>query len=214
MVAIIHNSGNAKKQDAILSAAQLRLGRYGFEKTTMSEIAADLNLSKASLYYYFPDKESLWCAVLDKEQDEFFSLMNSRLKEFYDPETIISEFVKWRHGYFTTFLNLTTFRFSDRNEIRPHYRAMIDKFRKHEEEQVAGILKQGVKSGVFDIENPEQTARMFLEILHGLRLVVVRQRPMMELAGEDYDKMLRKQQDFLKLFIRSVKNHNQLNPKK
>ncbi|MEI7661126.1 MAG: TetR/AcrR family transcriptional regulator [Bacteroidota bacterium] len=214
MVAIIHNSGNAKKQDAILSAAQKRLGLYGFEKTTMSEIAADLNLSKASLYYYFPDKESLWCAVLDKEQDEFFSLMNSRLKEYYDPETIISEFVKWRHGYFTTFLNLTKFRFSDRNELRPHYRTMIDKFRKHEEQQVTGILKQGVLSGVFDIENPEQTARMFLEILHGLRLVVVRQKPMVELTGEDYDNMLKKQQDFIALFIRSVKNHNQINPKK
>jgi TetR/AcrR family transcriptional repressor of mexJK operon len=30
----------------------------------MAEIAADLTISKASLYYYFPDKRNLFAAVL------------------------------------------------------------------------------------------------------------------------------------------------------
>lgn len=206
MVAIIHQSGNSEKLDAILSAAQKRLGFYGYEKTTMSEIAADLNLSKASLYYYFPDKESLWSAVLAKEQSEFFRLMSVRMQEFREPELMISEFVALRHEYFTTFLNLTKFRFSDFYQIRPHFRDMIDQLKKLESEQFTEILKRGKKSGIFSIKKPEETARLFLEILHGLRIIVIRNRSIPELTQDDYNLMLKKQMDFVELFIRSIKN--------
>jgi len=40
---------------------------------------------------------------------------------------------------------------------------------------------------------------LFLEILYGLRHVVIRNRPMMELIQEDYDSMFKKQQYFLNL---------------
>jgi AcrR family transcriptional regulator len=207
MVAIVHHSGNSEKLDAILNVAQKRLGRYGFEKTTMSEIAADLNLSKASLYYYFPDKESLWSAVLAKEQTEFFRLISVRMQEFRDPEVMISEFVALRHEYFTTFLNLTKFRFSDFYQIRPHFREMIDQLKHLETEQFTEILKRGKKSGIFSIKKPEETARLFLDILHGLRITVIRNRPILELRQEDYNLMFKKQKDFAELFIRSIKNN-------
>ena len=205
MVAIMHHSGNTDKTAIILAAAQKRLGRYGFEKTTMSEIAADLNLSKASLYYYFPDKESLWSAVLAKEQEEFFSLLKSRMQEIQDPEKMIKEYITLRHEFFTTFLNLAKFRFSSFYKIRPHFKEMIDSLRNREAEQFTGILKKGKKAGVFRIRNAGETALLFLEILHGLRMIVIRNRPMMELTQEDYDLMLKKHQGFLELFIRGIK---------
>jgi AcrR family transcriptional regulator len=205
MVAIVHHSGNTEKFGFILAAAQKRLGRYGFEKTTMSEIAADVHLSKASLYYYFHDKESLWSAVLTKEQEEFFRLMAGRMHEIRDPEKMIVEFVTLRHEYFTTFLNLTKFRFSDFYQIHPHFGEMIDILRRRETEQVTEILNRGKKTGVFKIKKPEETARLFLEIIHGLRMIVIRNRPMLELTQEDYDLMFEKHRDFIELFIRSIK---------
>ncbi len=210
MVSIIHQLGNTEKLGAILVAAQKRFGHYGFEKTTMSEIAADVNMSKASLYYYFPDKESLWWAVLAKEQNEYFALVSANMSELRNPEKMLYEFVRLRHGYFTTFLNLTKFRFSDFYQIRPHIREMIDQLLSREAGQITAILKQGVVSGTFEIENHEQTARLFLEILHGLRMIVIRNRPMMEIKQEDYDLMFEKQRNFIELFIRSIRNHRSL----
>lgn len=205
MVAIVHRSGNTGKPGIILDAAQKRLGRYGYEKTTMSEIAADVHLSKASLYYYFPDKESLWSAVLAREQEEFFRLMTGRIQKIRDPEKMIVEFVRMRHEYFTTFLNLAKFRFSDFYQIHPNFREIIDSLRSREAKQVTEILKRGKKEGVFRIKKPEETALLFLEILHGLRLFVIRNRPMPELAQEDYDRIYDKQRKFIALFIRSIK---------
>jgi TetR/AcrR family transcriptional repressor of mexJK operon len=46
--------GNADvKRIKILEAATRRFAHFGMAKTTMSEIAKDLNFSKALLYYYF-----------------------------------------------------------------------------------------------------------------------------------------------------------------
>ena len=205
MVAIISQSGNADKRDGILNAAQKRLGHFGFEKTTMSEIASDVNLSKASIYYYFPDKESLWMAVLVKEQNEYFQLVSNCMEKIEDAEKMIFEFVKLRHDYFTTFLNLTKFRFSDFYQIRPHLREMIATLLSREAEQITKILVKGKNQGVFIIENPDQTARLFLEILHGLRLIVIKDRPMIELTQEDYDMMFEKHKNFIEIFIRSIR---------
>lgn len=55
-----------KKRDSIIEAAQKRFLHFGVDKTTMHEIAEDLSISKASLYYYFPDKLNLYGAVLQK----------------------------------------------------------------------------------------------------------------------------------------------------
>ena len=52
------------KAEAIIAAAQKRFALFGIEKTPMREIARDLRISKAALYYYFPDKESLYKSVL------------------------------------------------------------------------------------------------------------------------------------------------------
>ncbi|HEY4784669.1 MAG TPA: helix-turn-helix domain-containing protein, partial [Bacteroidales bacterium] len=62
MVYVTHSGENAEKLEVILKAAQKRFGLYGLEKTTMKEIASDMGMSKAALYYYFPDKEGLFKA--------------------------------------------------------------------------------------------------------------------------------------------------------
>lgn len=51
-----------EKEQAILKAARERFAQFGFNKSTMDEIASDVELGKASLYYYFPAKEDLFRA--------------------------------------------------------------------------------------------------------------------------------------------------------
>lgn len=62
---------DSSKLDIILNAAQKRFGHYGLCKTTMNEIAADVGMGKASLYYYFPDKEAVFQAVIKKNRKSF-----------------------------------------------------------------------------------------------------------------------------------------------
>lgn len=59
------------KEKEIILAARKRFAYYGFSKVTMDEIAADIGMAKASLYYYFPTKVDLFIAVVTEEQDQF-----------------------------------------------------------------------------------------------------------------------------------------------
>lgn len=46
----------AETRDRILEAAGRRFEHYGYSKTTMSEIAADLKMSTGNLYRFYPSK--------------------------------------------------------------------------------------------------------------------------------------------------------------
>ena len=67
------------------------------------------------------------------------------------------------------------------------------------------IFQEGIGKGIFRIEKPEETASLFLEVIHGLRLIVIQDRPINELKAEDYNLIYEKQQNFIKIFIRSIK---------
>ena len=46
-------------RENILDAAQARLLRFGYHKTTMAEIADDTGMSAANLYRYFKNKQDI-----------------------------------------------------------------------------------------------------------------------------------------------------------
>src|SRR5665647_1637870 len=100
----------SKKLQIIIEASQKRFGVFGVEKTSMREIADDLKLSKASLYYYFPDKETLYKAVVEKEQTEFILKISERISSIYEPEGLLLEYANSRLSYFRTLLNLSRLR--------------------------------------------------------------------------------------------------------
>jgi len=57
----------------ILEAAEVRFGQYGYNKTTMAEIARDCSMSAANLYRYFENKLDIGAALaqhclVEKEQ--------------------------------------------------------------------------------------------------------------------------------------------------
>jgi len=56
------------KEELILNAAQRRFASYGYSKVTMDEIAEDVGMAKASLYYYFPTKEVIFRSIVLHEQ--------------------------------------------------------------------------------------------------------------------------------------------------
>jgi AcrR family transcriptional regulator len=62
------------RQDILLAAAGV-LCRNGYEATTMKDIAAAVNLTAASLYHHFRNKDTLLLAVLEAGLEAVISLM-------------------------------------------------------------------------------------------------------------------------------------------
>src|SRR5947199_4627328 len=51
----------------ILTKAEQLFARHGFDGVSMREIAEACDITKANIYYYFKDKESLYLQVLESD---------------------------------------------------------------------------------------------------------------------------------------------------
>ncbi len=65
---------SVSRKDIILAAADV-LHRNGYESTTMKDIAAEVNLTAASLYHHFRNKDTLLLAVLEGGIDLVIELL-------------------------------------------------------------------------------------------------------------------------------------------
>jgi AcrR family transcriptional regulator len=192
------------KINLIIEAAQKRFGVFGAEKTSMREIANDLNLSKASLYYYFPDKESLYKAVVEKEQEEFIASISKRILTIEEPGQLLCEYAVARLSYYRTLLNISRLRLEAYSGIKPALRDTIRNFKEKEKEIVIKIFEKGISAGKFSIEDTDHTASLFLDLLKGLRVSVVTEKNTLFIEVEEYDSLLKNTVAFTEIFVKGL----------
>jgi AcrR family transcriptional regulator len=195
----------SSKEHLIIEAAQQRFGLYGVEKTSMREIADDIRLSKASLYYYFPDKESLYKAVVEKEQAEFIGKISERFTSISEPEQMLREYSVIRLSYFRTLLNLSRLRLESYSNLKPVFRETIQSFMEKEKAIILRIFENGISKGIFSIKNTEKTAFLFLDLLKGLRISVVNDKKTLIIEEEEFEKLLENTILFTDIFINGLK---------
>ena len=70
--------------DALLEATARILVREGFEKTSTNRIAEIAGVSVGSLYQYFPSKEALVAAVIERHNEEIMGIVRAALGEVAD----------------------------------------------------------------------------------------------------------------------------------
>ncbi len=74
------------KRDEIIEIARKTFLELGYERASMAEIANRLGGSKATLYGYFPSKEALFLAIVNKLAEQYVSPAVQRLEESGEDE--------------------------------------------------------------------------------------------------------------------------------
>jgi AcrR family transcriptional regulator len=193
------------KIEYILKAAQNRLGLYGYEKTTMQEIASDIAMSKASLYYYFPDKESLFRAVIENEQNEYFQLLEQRIAGLSNADRMVMELVELRQMLFRKFLNLGKFRLADNHKMKPLLKDLYNKMREKEIEVLTTIFDIGKSAGIFYYEDSAEVAHLFSDMLQGIRIMEMKKMSSLEMTLVENDHLIKSINLATTLFINGLK---------
>jgi AcrR family transcriptional regulator len=192
------------KADAIVSTAQKRFGLYGVEKTSMQEIANDLRMSKAALYYYFPDKESLYKSVISKEQSEFLRILEEDILTIPDPAESLRKYALIRLSYFKKLLNLSRIRLASFSDLKPLIADSVRMFREEEMKIVIRILENGVKLNKFSIDNVIKVAGLYLDLLRGLRSAFISEKDLLVIDDTEYRVLSDKVNDITELFIKGL----------
>jgi AcrR family transcriptional regulator len=189
------------KLSLILEAAQRRFGHYGVEKTTMSEIAADIGTSKASLYYYYPDKEHLFVAVMNKEMDEFIKAIKKLIEEDETASKKLKRYNSIRLGFFQKLVSLAKLSDSTITSLKTSLQEFKDIFLAKEKELVQTILNQGIREREFDGINAKAQADLFVTTMWGLRMLLHKKEIK---TDEDYQKVEYYQKQFTSLFLKAI----------
>jgi len=184
MVEIITN----EKVKIILQAARKRFAHYGFSKVTMDEIAGDVELGKASLYYYFPTKEELFKAVIFQEQAEFIKRVEVLLQKPSSAKEKLDEYIEHRLTFSRELTNLGTLSIHSVFDIKSVFKKLYEDFEEQELILLKKIIDEGKCTGEFRNDLPDELTKVFLHILQGLKLRFIRflkeQRPEDEIHKE------------------------------
>ena len=76
--------GDAERESRILDAANDLITHYGYDKTTVDDIARTAGISKGAVYLHFQGKEALFEALLLRESERVMDDMFARIEA--DPE--------------------------------------------------------------------------------------------------------------------------------
>jgi len=72
-----------RSKAAILAAAENHFSRLGFAATRLEDIADELGVTRAALFYYFKDKQTLFDAMIA----DSFGALASKLKNLLEPSS-------------------------------------------------------------------------------------------------------------------------------
>lgn len=71
--------------ELIICAAQELFGRYGFERTTIDDIARQAGIGKGSIYLEFSNKDEIFMAVVKQFLDRRYAMMQTHLAQATAP---------------------------------------------------------------------------------------------------------------------------------
>lgn len=192
------------KAELITSAAQKRFGIYGVEKTSMQEIANDLRMSKASLYYYFPDKESLYKSVISREHKEFLRILRKEIGDISDPVESLKKYSLSRISYFRKLMNLSRLRLASYDQVKPVIADQLKEFREEEKKTVMQILEKGSSENLFKIDDSYKTASLFLDILRGQSNLLLSGKDLLVIDEAEFNMLYNKVKDIADIFIKGL----------
>jgi AcrR family transcriptional regulator len=193
------------KKEKILEAAYNRFLHYGYSKTTMNEIAGDLSMSKALLYYYFPDKSRLYIDVMRKVGDEYLNLYAEKEYTFCNLKEAFEFQINTQHEFMLKNYNLFDFfRLNEQN-----LPDAIWEIAEHVQQGEKKILMKAIdadtpKCNIKPVGNVGDLVDLLLDALHGVRVTAKSRKKTMFPVKEDLEEIRKKRLLLSEIFIRGL----------
>ena len=153
-----------RKAEIIATAAQLFFGK-GYDNTPVSEIIEAVGIAKGTFYHYFAGKEDLLEAIVEARSEDAIRELQpiADNPDLAAPEKLARYFreaISWKSR--NRELTLTAFHVIYRDENLRLRRRMIEAGLQRVVPIVAEIVRQGMESGEFHVEDADLCADFLL----------------------------------------------------
>ena len=137
-----------QEKDKIIRFAQQKFFSEGFYKTTMDEISHELQISKKTIYKFFPSKEKL----VEEITDCMLYDTNCEIETITDSdENVVMKFVRILNQHLNTVSKFSSRWYKDLQLHTPHIWQKMDKMREEKIIRVARkLLDQGKREKLIE----------------------------------------------------------------
>lgn len=165
-----------KARQTIIDSASSLFARYGYDKTTVEDIARRAHKAKASIYYYYDSKSAIMKDVLAQEMEYLMSSLKEIIKKY--PEDTPDQMVAYLKARMELFSRMEVYKHHvmtqynrDTGEVSGIIRLVRESFDKWEYDYFYKLCEFGRGAGVFsEAVKPVVFAEMLIMLLHGVEL--------------------------------------------
>lgn len=194
------------KRQTILLAAAGCFARYGYEKTTLDDIGKAVGLNKASLYYYYKNKESIYSDVILSEAELFLQTLQRKVKSAKSYEAKIVNYLVERLSFYRNLANIHHLTLDSILKVEPVFNEIYRLVLAKEIDFVRALLKAGQEQGEFGKFDPSRIAEILLELAISIRYKAIHSASARMLDKPDDEKMQEDTRLTAKLILKGLRS--------
>jgi TetR/AcrR family transcriptional repressor of mexJK operon len=196
------------KKEKILEAAYQQFLHYGYSKTTMNEIAGALSMSKALLYYYFPDKSQLYIAVTRKLAADYLKILEDKITKLTDLKEAFVFQIDTHHNFILNNYNFFDFIRLNEQNMPDTIWEIVDEIRQAEMDLLGNaIIAEAARGKIQPVDNPREIVDLMLDALHGVRVSSAGYNKKNSFPRKEHlDEIHKKRLMLVDIFIRGLKH--------
>lgn len=197
-----------QKREQILDAAMRCLARFGMLKVTLDDIARALGMKKASLYYYYENKEALFMDALERESYRFFDAVKKNYAHATTATEKIFSMVHTFHEYFQNRAEMLELNVKAMSENHQLILKLDQRLRENNIDFLRDLIQQGIDKGEFRQLDAERVARAVRTVFDMSRLELFLKKNEPEENSPDFAQMEQDAFFILDLLLNGLKVYN------
>ena len=194
------------KRNQIIEAALKRFSHFGIAKTSMSEVAEDLKLSKANLYYYFPDKFALIEAIAYRIIDESDIMVDKAFGEVTNTLDLLIRMLDMKKEYFEKYYMLII-NLHEMNIHEEKWKTLAKQLFQREVETTSRIFEQGISCNELVTFDVSETSELYVAMMRGLAMFCDHAAPHALINKDDLARVIEKQKQAAAIVINGLRNN-------
>ncbi len=148
--------------------AALRLfARHGFAAVSMRQIAAEVGVQAGALYNYTPDKQTLLFDLMRGHMDALLAERAQRGGQG-SPAQRLEEFTRFHIRFHLDRPDAVFVSYMELRNLSPENFERIEALRRRYEDELEGILRDGVASGAFSVADSKIATLAVIAMLTGV----------------------------------------------
>ncbi len=142
----------------------------GYDQTSVQAITDSVGVAKGTFYHYFDSKEDLLRQLTDAAADEICTALQHRMETVHESaleeaRSMLSFILAFKTENRRLMMAYAKVFYRDENILLRH--SLERSYAERLVPIFAHVIEQGVREGVFDVEDPTETAEVILFLMYG-----------------------------------------------